>query len=71
MNIDKVLSEILRSGAGSGFAGGLAGGLATGLLTSKAGRKLGKKALEVGGRGAEACRWVEPPARRASAEAVA
>ena len=49
MNIDKVLSEILRSGAGSGFAGGLAGGLATGLLTSKAGRKLGKKALEVGG----------------------
>lgn len=45
MNVDKVLSEILRSGAGSGFAGGLAGGL----LTSKAGRKLGKKALKIGG----------------------
>jgi uncharacterized membrane protein YebE (DUF533 family) len=49
MNIDKVLSEILRSGASSGFAGGVAGGLATGLLTSKAGRKLGKKVLQVGG----------------------
>jgi uncharacterized membrane protein YebE (DUF533 family) len=49
MNIDKVLSEILRSGAGSGFAGGLAGGLASGLLTSKAGRKLGKKVLQIGG----------------------
>ena len=49
MNVDKVLSEILRSGAGSSFAGGLAGGLASGLLTSKAGRKLGKKALQVGG----------------------
>lgn len=49
MSNDRILSQILGSGAASGFAGGLAGGLASGLLTSKAGRKLGKKALRVGG----------------------
>ncbi len=49
MGTDRILSQILGSGAASGFAGGLAGGLASGLLTSKAGRKFGKKALKVGG----------------------
>ena len=49
MSADRILSQLLGSGAASGFAGGLAGGLASGLLTSKAGRKLGKKALKVGG----------------------
>ncbi|MDJ0787062.1 MAG: tellurite resistance TerB family protein [Myxococcota bacterium] len=49
MSTDRILSQILGSGAASGFAGGLAGGLASSLLTSKAGRKVGKKALKVGG----------------------
>ena len=48
MGTDRILSQLLGSGAASGFAGGLAGGLASGLLTSKAGRKFGKKALKVG-----------------------
>lgn len=45
MGADRILTQLLGSGAAAGFAGGLAGGL----LTSKAGRKLGKKALKVGG----------------------
>jgi uncharacterized membrane protein YebE (DUF533 family) len=49
MSADRILSQLLGSGAAAGFAGGLAGGLASGLLTSKAGRKFGRKALEVGG----------------------
>jgi len=49
MSVDRVLSQLLASGAASGFAGGLAGGLASGLLTSKAGREFGGKALRVGG----------------------
>lgn len=49
MSADRILSQLLGSGAASGFAGGLAGGLASGLFTSKAGRKLGSKALQVGG----------------------
>ena len=49
MSADRILSQLLGSGAASGFAGGLAGGLASGLLTSKSGRKLGKKALKIGG----------------------
>lgn len=49
MSVDRILSQVLGSGAASGFAGGLAGGLASGMLTSKSGRKLGKKALQVGG----------------------
>ncbi len=49
MSTDRILSQLLGSGAASGFAGGLAGGLASGLLTSKSGRKFGKKALKVGG----------------------
>lgn len=49
MDADKVLSQLLASGAAGSFAGGLAGGLASGLLTSKPGRKLGKKALKLGG----------------------
>lgn len=49
MSADRILSQLLGSGAASGFAGGLAGGLASGLLTSKGGRKLGKKALKAGG----------------------
>jgi uncharacterized membrane protein YebE (DUF533 family) len=47
--VDRILSQVLGSGAASGFAGGVAGGLASGMLTSKGGRKLGKKALKVGG----------------------
>jgi uncharacterized membrane protein YebE (DUF533 family) len=49
MSTDRILSQLLGSGAASGFAGALAGSLAGGLLTSKAGRKLGKTALQVGG----------------------
>ena len=45
MSIDRILSQLLSSGAGAGLAGALAGGL----LTSKAGRKIGKSALELGG----------------------
>lgn len=45
MGADRILAQILGSGAAAGFAGGVAGGL----LTSKAGRKLGKKALKLGG----------------------
>jgi uncharacterized membrane protein YebE (DUF533 family) len=45
MNADRLLSQLLASGAGAALAGGLAGGL----LTSKAGRRFGKRALEVGG----------------------
>ena len=49
MSTDRILSQILGSGAVSAFAGGAAGGLAGNLLSSKGGRKLGKKALKVGG----------------------
>lgn len=45
MSIDRVLSQLLASGAASGIAGGRA----SRLLTSKAGRKLGGKVLRVGG----------------------
>jgi uncharacterized membrane protein YebE (DUF533 family) len=45
MGADRILAQILGSGAAAGFAGGVAGGL----LTSKAGRKLGKQALKLGG----------------------
>jgi uncharacterized membrane protein YebE (DUF533 family) len=45
MSADRILSQLLGSGATAGFAGGLA----SGLFTSKAGRKLGKKALQIGG----------------------
>lgn len=48
-DINKLLSQMLGSGAAGGFAGGLAGGLASNILTSKKGRKLGKKALKMGG----------------------
>lgn len=41
MGADRILTQLLGSGAAAGFAGGL--------LTSKAGRKLGKKALKLGG----------------------
>jgi uncharacterized membrane protein YebE (DUF533 family) len=49
VDANKVLAQLLGSGAASSMAGGFAGGLASGLLTSKSGRKLGKKALQVGG----------------------
>jgi uncharacterized membrane protein YebE (DUF533 family) len=49
MSVDRILSQLLGSGAATGFAGGLAGGLASGMLTSKSGRKLAKNALKVGG----------------------
>jgi len=45
MGADRILAQLLGSGAVAGFAGGAA----SGLLTSKAGRKLGKKALNLGG----------------------
>jgi uncharacterized membrane protein YebE (DUF533 family) len=45
MGADRILAQLLGSGAAAGFVGGAAGGL----LTSKAGRKLGKKALKLGG----------------------
>lgn len=45
MSADRILSQILTSGAAAGFAGGLAGGL----LASRSGRKLGKTALAAGG----------------------
>ncbi|MCG8486593.1 MAG: tellurite resistance TerB family protein [Chromatiales bacterium] len=48
-DMNKLLGQLLNSGAASGFAGGLAGGLAGNLLGSKSGRKLGKKALKWGG----------------------
>lgn len=48
-DINKLMSQLLGSGAAGGFAGGLAGGLASSMLTSKKGRKLGKKALKMGG----------------------
>ena len=48
-DMNKLLSQLLGSGAASGFAGGLAGGLTSSMLTSKSGRKLGKKALNMGG----------------------
>jgi len=48
-DINKILDQLMGSGAVGGFAGGLAGGLASGMLTSKKGRKLGKTALKMGG----------------------
>lgn len=49
VDINKLLGQLMSSGAAGGFAGGLAGGLAGSLLTSKSGRKLGKKAIKMGG----------------------
>jgi uncharacterized membrane protein YebE (DUF533 family) len=48
-DINKLLGQLLSSGAAGGFAGGLAGGLASSMLTSKKGRKLGKSAVKMGG----------------------
>ena len=48
-DINKILDQLMGSGAAGGFAGGLAGGLASSMLTSKKGRKLGTKALKMGG----------------------
>lgn len=48
-DINKILGQLMGSGAAGGFAGGLAGGLASNMLTTKKGRKLGKKALKMGG----------------------
>lgn len=48
-DLNRILGQLLNSGAASGFAGGLAGGLAGSMLTGKSGRKLGKKALKYGG----------------------
>jgi len=45
MDANRVLTQLLGSGAASGLAAGIAGGL----LTSKKGRKIGMKALRVGG----------------------
>ena len=48
-DINKILDQLMGSGAAGGFAGGLAGGLASSMLTTKKGRKLGKTALKMGG----------------------
>lgn len=48
VDINKILGQLMGSGAAGGFAGGLAGGLASNLLTTKKGRKLGGKALKMG-----------------------
>lgn len=48
-DMNKLLGQLLDSGAAGGFTGGLAGGLAGNLLSSKSGRKMGKKALKMGG----------------------
>ena len=48
-DMNKLLCQLLGSGAAGGFAGGLAGGLASSMLTSKSGRKLGKQTLKMGG----------------------
>lgn len=48
-DMNKLLGQLLQSGAAGGFTGGLAGGLAGNLLSSKSGRKMGKKALKLGG----------------------
>lgn len=48
-DMNKLLSQLLGSGAAGGFAGGLAGGLTSSMLTSKSGRKMGTKALKMGG----------------------
>lgn len=48
-DMNKILGQLLGSGAVGGFAGGLAGGIASNLLTSKSGRKIGKNALKMGG----------------------
>ena len=54
-DMNKLLIQLLGSGAAGGFAGGLAGGLAGNLLTSKSGRKMGKMALKMGGIAAVGC----------------
>ncbi|MFV0438166.1 MAG: tellurite resistance TerB family protein [Desulfopila sp.] len=48
-DINKILGQLMGSGAAGGFAGGLAGSLASNMLTSKKGRKLGKEVLKMGG----------------------
>lgn len=48
-DINKLLGQLLNSGAAGGFAGGLAGGVASNVLGSKSGRKMGKNALKLGG----------------------
>jgi len=48
-DMNKILAQLLGSGAAGGFAGGLAGGVASNMLTSKSGHKMGKKALKMGG----------------------
>ncbi|MCC6695182.1 MAG: tellurite resistance TerB family protein [Candidatus Hydrogenedentes bacterium] len=48
-DFNKILNQLLESGAASSFTGGLAGGLAGSMLAGKSGRKLGKKALKLGG----------------------
>ena len=48
-DINKLLEQLIGSGAAGGFAGGLAGGLASSMLTSKKGRKMGMKAAKIGG----------------------
>ncbi len=49
VDINKILGQLMGSGAAGGLVGGLAGGLATNMLTSKKGRKLGTNALKMGG----------------------
>lgn len=48
-DFNKLLGQLINSGAATGLAGGVLGGLASGLVTSKSGKKMGKKALKYGG----------------------
>ncbi len=48
-DINKLLGQLLNSGAATGLAGGLAGGLATGMMSKKTKKKIGKTALKAGG----------------------
>ena len=48
-DINKLLGQLLSSGAATGLAGGLAGGLATGMMSKKTKKKIGKTALTAGG----------------------
>lgn len=49
IDANKLLSQLLGSGAAGGIAGGAAAGALTGMLTGKKGRKLAGSALKLGG----------------------
>ncbi|RRJ83223.1 tellurite resistance TerB family protein [Aestuariirhabdus litorea] len=76
-DFNKLVGQLMGSGAAGGFAGGLAGGLASSLLTTKSGRKLGMSALKLGGVAAVGAlaytayqRYSNQPAAQAAASAA-